>query len=337
MSSHVTGQQPTQEQTQLAAALRRHVETLASEPRNGRSNPAGLTRAREYVSSHLEEAGWRVELDEFSTPLGLAIGDKGGGSIAWPTLRSGIRGVNVVAKHGPAGPGPLVIAHLDTVQASPGADDNASGVAIALEVASTISRDHPALPATVALVDLEERYMLGSTHLAKTLTPAPSLVICLDSVGVYDSTPGSQHLPDGTGMLWPGMVRQIKDLQNRADFLLVVHRRSTAAAARHWKAAAAEAGLDTVLLQDRRSEKLPLPGLRRWFNPVAANLDRSDHVPFWTRNIPALFVTGTANLRHQHYHHATDTPDLLDYEAMARAHHATVATALRSTPPDQER
>lgn len=95
------------------------------------------------------------------------------------------------------------MAHLDTVRCSTGADDNASGVAVTLEVARQLrGRDHRVV---IALVDLEELWHLGSRELARTL-PRPGLVVCLDAVGFFDERPrthaslpasgsGSQHLP----------------------------------------------------------------------------------------------------------------------------------------------
>jgi hypothetical protein len=44
----------------------------------------------------------------------------------------------------------------------------------------------------------------------------------------------------------------------------------------------------------------------------------SDHLAFWRHDYPALMVTDTALYRYPHYHSADDTPDKLDYAALAR-------------------
>jgi hypothetical protein len=44
----------------------------------------------------------------------------------------------------------------------------------------------------------------------------------------------------------------------------------------------------------------------------------SDHSSFWRQGYPALMVTDTAFYRYAHYHSAGDTPEKLDYSAMAR-------------------
>ena len=44
----------------------------------------------------------------------------------------------------------------------------------------------------------------------------------------------------------------------------------------------------------------------------------SDHWSFWQCGYPALMVTDTALFRYPHYHAATDTPEQIDYERLAR-------------------
>lgn len=66
-----------------------------------------------------------------------------------------------------------------------------------------------------------------------------------------------------------------------------------------------------------------VPGAERVF-PVLAR--RSDHVPFWTRNIPAIMWTDTAEFRNPNYHQTTDTPDTLDYMFLKRVTMLLAAT-----------
>jgi Zn-dependent M28 family amino/carboxypeptidase len=47
-------------------------------------------------------------------------------------------------------------------------------------------------------------------------------------------------------------------------------------------------------------------------------VDWSDHASFWEQGYPALMVTDTAPYRYPHYHRASDTPDKVDYERLAR-------------------
>lgn len=55
---------------------------------------------------------------------------------------------------------------------------------------------------------------------------------------------------------------------------------------------------------------------------------RSDHAPFWSKGIPALMWTDTAEFRNPNYHRPTDTPDTLDYEFMAGVTRLLIHTVL---------
>jgi hypothetical protein len=44
----------------------------------------------------------------------------------------------------------------------------------------------------------------------------------------------------------------------------------------------------------------------------------SDHRSFWDVGVPALMVTDTAPFRDPHYYRASDTPERLDYDRIAR-------------------
>ncbi len=83
------------------------------------------------------------------------------------------------------------MAHLDSVHSSPGADDNASAVSIALEVARRVNRDDLA----IVLTDNEESAMLGSRFLVSR-GPRPRLVINLESLGYYQEAPSTQRMID---------------------------------------------------------------------------------------------------------------------------------------------
>ncbi len=320
----------------MVSALRRHVDVLAAAPRNRGADPTHLASARRYVIEQLHAAGWTLTEQPFTTPAGLGVSDAGYPlAHLWPLrIRGPVEGVNIIATRGrPITTQTLVVlAHLDSVRNSPGADDNASGVAVILQAAEQIPDPDSASSAdlgsgrdvALVLVDLEEISLAGSTHLATTVTPGA--VLNLESVGYYDSAPDSQRLPPGLGLAAPQLVAQIRDRRSAGDFALVVHRSDSAPIARWWAAAAEQAGLPTVVHQDNRRTSAGWR-LERLVNPVGANLDRSDHAPFWNAGVPAVVVCDTAPLRARHYHRPSDTPDTLDYHALAAVTTATIATA----------
>ncbi|MGW1623843.1 M28 family peptidase, partial [Streptomyces sp. NPDC002172] len=113
------------------ARLRRHVEFLSLGPR--------MERAEAYVREELAAAGWLVRRRPFDARWQLGATDRHGhrALALKPRLHRRLRGTNLIATRPGAAAGPVVVvgAHLDSVSGSPGADDNASGVAVVLETA----------------------------------------------------------------------------------------------------------------------------------------------------------------------------------------------------------
>lgn len=86
-----------------------HLQALEG-PRDPFENPDRLSAAQAYVVEQLRRCGLTVELDLFE--------------------HLGVAHANIVARRaGNSRPSLLIGAHLDTVPGTPGADDNASGVA----------------------------------------------------------------------------------------------------------------------------------------------------------------------------------------------------------------
>lgn len=312
--------------------LRRDVDLLAAAPRNRRWAGPAMEAAEDHVLGSLAACGWRVEAHPFSAPLRLASNDRGD---RWARLLRvrpyrGLSGVNLIARHPRSADGPpvLVAAHLDTVRNSPGADDNASGVAALLEIGRLLDTlEHP--PAVVlAVLDLEELGLVGAGDAARKLTAAGGLtgMIGLESVGFYSVRPDSQQLPAGAARAFPAAARAVAEGGGRGDFTLVLHRRTSTPAAWLWQAAADELGHRAVLLRDPRRDGL-VGTLSTAALPHTLHLGRSDHAAFWRRGVPAMMLTDTASFRNPHYHRPTDLPDTLDYEQLTAVTVATAATA----------
>jgi Zn-dependent M28 family amino/carboxypeptidase len=284
--------------------LRRHVERL-DEPRSRRHAEAGMARAESYVTRELESAGWPVRRRQFTVP------------------GSNVVGVNLVAGSS-AGSTPIVGAHLDTVPGSPGADDNASAVAALLELALILPEDRVRL----VVFDEEETGLHGSRALAReTVDSPPSAVVVLECVGYYTSATGTQRLPPGAALLYPGQHRRLRRHGWRGDWTLLAYQRSSQRLTRMFAECLAHLrGPQTVLLA-RDPLDLPLAGpvLRR-YAPLARHFARSDHKPFWEAGVPAIQVTDTADFRNPHYHRPSDTPETLDYERIADIVAATAVT-----------
>jgi Zn-dependent M28 family amino/carboxypeptidase len=312
--------------------LRRDVEQLAGAPRNRRWAAPAMDAAEDHVLASFAAAGWRVEAHPFTAPLRLASNDRGD---RWaPLFRvrpyRGLSGVNLIARHPRSVGGPPVVvgAHLDTVRHSPGADDNASGVAVVLELARLLDTLERPPAVILAVFDLEELGLVGAAATAKRLTAAGPLtgMIGLESVGYYSAKRDSQRLPVGAAQAFPSAALAVAEGAGRADFTLVVHRRTSNSPAWHWQAAAGELGHRAVLLRDPRRDGL-VGILSTPVLPQTLHLGRSDHAAFWRRGVPAMMLTDTASFRNPHYHRPSDRPDTLDYDRLTAVTIATAATA----------
>lgn len=255
----------------LEQRLRAHVRSIAR-PRHRRAQPAENRAVAEYVARELESMGFRVE---------------------WQG-----RFANLVAlpEHPKAQPA-LVAAHYDSVPFSPGADDNASAVAVLLEVARAASQRR----ANVGFVafNAEEEGMVGSSDFVRESPIVPSVVHVLEMVGYTDRRPGAQKKPFYLPIRLPDV----------GDFLGIIANNKSRTYLERVRAAAQESAFGPRLLTLRTRF-----GVER----LLFDLLRSDHVPFWKRGTPALMWTDTANFRNPNYHRGTDTPDTLDYEFMTR-------------------
>jgi Zn-dependent M28 family amino/carboxypeptidase len=269
------------------------VEAVAAlaKPRHMFRQRAENRRAAQCVAGALEEAGYAVEIEG--------------------ELR------NVVAL--PRGPvdAPLILvgAHYDSVADTPGADDNASGIAAMLAAARALARITAPPPVGFVAWNGEEDGLLGSIDFVQRRRAQRDLPIAavhvLEMVGYASHEPGSQRMPVPV----PGAP-------DVGDFIgLLTNQRSNHLV--ELAAAQAEAVVP----------ELPVVGLKIYLGlegwlPV---LHRSDHSPFWKAKIPAMLWTDTAEFRNHNYHRPTDTPDTLDYGFMRRVTQLVIATVARQS------
>jgi hypothetical protein len=159
------------------AELRAHVNRLASPEFLGRQGP-GAARAARYIAESFKRCGLKPAYgDSFYQPIPSKLED---GS----TPEASYLGRNVVAVIPGADPKlkdewVILSAHLDHIgkkngRLYPGADDNASGVAMLLEVAEqfALRKEKPRRTLVFAAFDLEESGLLGSIQFA-THPPLP--------------------------------------------------------------------------------------------------------------------------------------------------------------------
>lgn len=195
----------------------------------------------------------------------------------------------------------LVCAHYDSVPGSPGADDNASGVAVMLACARHVAASRVAY-AHVGFVafNAEEDGLLGSrdfvTHGLPELRMTVEMVHVLEMCGYRAFHQGSQLGPFPPNLL--GV--------DAGTFIAMIGRGASNRAVRR--------AFDPEIVSNVHRIGLETTELATRLFP---DLSRSDHAPFWSANLPAVLWTDTGNFRNPNYHRASDIPETLDYRFMA--------------------
>jgi Zn-dependent M28 family amino/carboxypeptidase len=270
----------------LVGRLRGHVQCLAADIGERHVyRPQALAAAASYIEDAWREQGYAVSR--------LAYEVSG-------TLCANLE----VARNGGARAREILLlgAHYDSVIGSPGANDNASGVAALLEISRMFMAVEPAVTVRfVAFVNEEPPFFMtgqqGSAIYADAARRGGDdirLMASLETIGCYSDEPGSQAYPPLFALFYP----------DRGNFIgMVSDFRSRAALQRLARAFRAHCDFPLETAATFRF----VPGVA-W----------SDHRSFWHQGYRALMITDTAFYRYRHYHAASDTPDKLAYSALAR-------------------
>ncbi len=283
---------------EVVERVRGHVIELAE--RIGRRAPQcgeRLMRAGEYIRATLEGCGLSVARHPYDLDVEQAVENL---EVVLPARR-------------PELPCVVVGAHYDTVPSTPGADDNASGVALLLELAGALagrSLDRPVR--LVAFTCEEPEYFqtaqMGSVRYAAYLKRERVTVRCmisLEMLGYYRDDPGTQEYPFPLSAFYP----------DRGNFVGVVANLGSRALAKQVAA----------LLIDSSELPVESAALPAWMPGVGW----SDHWSFWQEGMPAVMLTDTSLFRNPNYHLPSDTAPTLDYSMMALVADAVAATVER--------
>ena len=159
-SGAAPGTQPTTADVPdiAVADVRQHLDELMSIAKANGGNRAhggsGYRASLDYIKGKLDEAGFTTSVQEFT--------------------HGGATGYNLVADWpGGGGDGVVMVgAHLDSVSAGPGINDNGSGSAAVLEVALAVAEAdlRPGRQLRFAWWGAEEKGMVGSRHYVENLS-----------------------------------------------------------------------------------------------------------------------------------------------------------------------
>jgi Zn-dependent M28 family amino/carboxypeptidase len=268
-----------------AARLKVHVSTLSRtfHPRDW-EHPANLSKCADYIATQFANTGAAVESQEFKV--------------------QGKRYRNVIGRFG-VGKGSKVVvgAHYDTCGDTPGADDNASGIAALIELAYLTGASAPQREVELVAYVLEEPPFFRTSHMGSAIH-AESIageksnitgVIVLEMVGCFNDEKGSQSYPSL-------LLRAF--YPRRGNFIAVAGRWDQG----DW--------IKAVKVGMLGSTDLPVYSIRA---PSALpGIDFSDHFNYWPYGIKAVMVTDTSFYRNKAYHASEDTSDRLDYDRMSK-------------------
>jgi len=276
----------TQHQLALRDQLRTDVEELAG--RIGQRNiwhDRDLAAAADFIEAALSAAGYTVHRQSFEVQQRTCH-----------NLEAEIPGTDRADQI------VIVGAHYDSVLGTPGANDNASGVAALLALARAMAGKATSRTLRfVAFVNEEQPFYrtgaMGSVVYARRCRQRNEKVVAmlsLETIGYYCDAEGSQRYPFPFDWLYP----------STGNFIAFVGNVSSRGLVRQ------------VVGSFRRHAKFPSEG-----GAVPGSITGvgwSDHWAFWQEGYPAVMVTDTALFRYPHYHSPADTPDKLNYDGLAR-------------------
>lgn len=270
----------------LEPRLRADVEALSAGigERND-AKPEALEEAANWVTARLAVTSSRAVVRQSYDALGLKFHNL---EVTFPGTKHPEEIV-------------LVGAHYDSARGCPAADDNASGVAGLLALASALTES--SLERTVRLVAFAneepphfKKELMGSLVYARAARAKGDRIVAmlsLETIGYFRDDPGSQKYPAPLSLFYP----------SRGDFIALVGNVSSRPLVRRTVAVFRASS-------DLPAEGAALPG-------AMPGVGWSDHWSFWESGYPAVMVTDTAPFRNPNYHTPEDTADTLDYTRMA--------------------
>jgi Zn-dependent M28 family amino/carboxypeptidase len=257
-------------------------ETLG--PRNP-AHYASLTAAAEWIGERWKSQGYEVKRQTF--------------------LVEGKECVNLeIEIPGKRLPSEIVIvgAQYDTWPNSPGANNNASGVAVLLKLSDMLKDQQPDRTLRlVAFTTQEPPYdnseFMGSLRYAQRCRERQEnirVMLCMDAIGIYKEDPGTQKLPFPFSLFYP----------NRGNFLAFI----TDLGSRPY--------LPEVTRGFKKGSSFPIEAgcAPRWVKGVMW----SDHASFWKYGYRAIQITDTGAFRSASHTTSDDTMEKINFGALAR-------------------
>jgi len=270
----------------LVNSIKKHINRLAVDigPRPV-TNELSIKKTENYITNYFKNIGLQVQLQQYKY-----------GNYDITNIITGSQENLLSSKYYVIG------AHYDSVPETYGADDNASGIAVLLELARYTIQEKISLPVRFVAFTAEEpptfstRYQGSKVFVKSALKNKDEILgaIILEMVGY---TSNEQAYP---------LVLKWMGYPSKGNFIGIVGNRKSKKFGQ------------SIFQSFKKNDQLPVETLFVPFNGrILPDTRLSDHSPFWDAGLSAVMITDTAFFRNPNYHTPKDTFDTLDYFFMA--------------------
>ena len=270
----------------LVNSIKKHINRLAVDigPRPV-TNELSIKKTENYITNYFKNIGLQVQLQQYKY-----------GNYDITNIITGSQENLLSSKYYVIG------AHYDSVPETYGADDNASGIAVLLELARYTMQEKISLPVRFVAFTAEEPPTFGTRYQGSKVFVKSALenkdeilgAIILEMVGY---TSNEQAYP---------LVLKWMGYPSKGNFIGIVGNRKSKKFGQ------------SIFQSFKKNAQLPVETLFVPFNGrILPDTRLSDHSSFWDAGLPAVMITDTAFFRNPNYHSPQDTFDTLDYFFMA--------------------
>ena len=270
----------------LVNSIQKHINKLAVEigPRPV-TNEQSIKKTENYITNYFENIGLEVKQQRYKYD-----------NYDIANVIAGSQKNLLASKYYVIG------AHYDSVPETYGADDNASGIAVLLELARYTMQEKISLPVRFVAFTAEEPPTFSTRHqgskvFVKSVKEKKDEILGAIILEMVGYTSNEQVYPKV--LKWMGYP-------SKGNFIGIVGNRKSKKFGQ------------SIFQSFKKNAHLPVETLFVPFNGwILPDTRLSDHSPFWDAGLPAVMITDTAFFRNPNYHTPQDTFDTLDYLFMA--------------------
>ena len=270
----------------LVNSIKKHINRLAVDigPRPV-TNELSIKKTENYITNYFKNIGLQVQLQQYKY-----------GNYDITNIITGSQENLLSSKYYVIG------AHYDSVPETYGADDNASGIAVLLELARYTMQEKISLPVRFVAFTAEEpptfsTHYQGSKVFVKSALENKDEILGAIILEMVGYTSNEQAYP---------LVLKWMGYPSKGNFIGIVGNRKSKKFGQ------------SIFQSFKKNEQLPVETLFVPLNGrILPDTRLSDHSPFWDAGLPAVMITDTAFFRNPNYHTPKDTFDTLDYFFMA--------------------